>query len=144
MSPRLIDLGAARLHDLGPARRFVGDEGFEILHRAETGRDAEPRHAVLHLRRAERGVGGAVEFVDDRPGRAGRRPQADPEASDSPGNPLSIMVGTSGRSGSRLLPHSAMARIFPSRISGSSVELVPMLSWMVPPSMSVIACMPPL
>jgi hypothetical protein len=32
----------------------------------------------------------------------------------------------------------------PSWISGSSVEVVPMLTWMVPPSMSVIACMPPL
>ena len=40
--------------------------------------------------------------------------------------------------------HTAIARTLPSRISGSSVAVMPMLRWMVPPSMSVTACMPPL
>ena len=41
--------------------------------------------------------------------------------SDRPGKPLSIMVGTSGSSGWRAGPHTAIARILPSRISGTSV-----------------------
>jgi hypothetical protein len=66
------------------------------------------------------------------------------KVSASSGKPLSTMVGTSGKSLLRTWVVTASARTLPCWISGSSVAVVPKFIWMRPPSISVMACAPPL
>ena len=75
---RLLHLRAGRLHDRRPFLRFVADEFRGALRRRAFHRvDAELREPLLHLVARHRGIGFAIEPLDDRARRAFRRQHHD-------------------------------------------------------------------
>src|SRR5688572_27415594 len=72
------DFQLASLYDLGPARRFIAYRFRELGGRIAHRRHAEIVEALAKVRRLQRLGGVAVDLVDHRRGRPGRRHQPEP------------------------------------------------------------------
>src|SRR3954468_10911438 len=70
---------ARGVDDLGPALLLGGEVTREVVRRAAVNRHGLSLQRVDDLVRLERFVGGAVQLVDDRLRRAGRRLDAEPQ-----------------------------------------------------------------
>src|SRR5215207_206746 len=97
---RLLQFRAGALHDVGPFRRFLLDEGRELLRRPAGRLVADLLIARFEDVRADCAVDGGVELIDDRARRGGWRHDAEPYRRFITGNAgLSDrpQVGESGR-----------------------------------------------